>query len=89
MLFSVARYLTTPLAWTINEFAFRLSNGRSMDFVEAICSNRQNALKYRKLTNNYAKTSYRAVKPRVRESRGSSSEIYEAKIQFAPAVAVA
>jgi transposase-like protein len=59
----------------VNEFAFKLSNGRSMDFLEAVCSNPQNALKYNKLTNNYAKTSYRAVRPAIRRSRGSGSEI--------------
>lgn len=59
----------------VNEFAFKLSNGKSMDFINAVCSNKQNGLKYNKLTNNYAKTNYRAVRPRVRGSRGSSCQI--------------
>jgi len=59
----------------VNEFAFKLSNGNSMDFIEAVCSNKQNGLKYNKLTNNYAKTNYRAVRPRVRGSRRSGSKI--------------
>jgi len=59
----------------VNEFAFKLSNGSSMAFIDAVCSNKQNALKYNKLTNNYAKTNYRAVRARVRESRRISCEI--------------
>lgn len=60
----------------VNEFCFKLSNGgQSMSFLDAVCSNKQNALKYNKLTNNYAKTNYRAVRAGIRGSRGSSSEI--------------
>ncbi|MDO8741177.1 MAG: IS1595 family transposase [Candidatus Woesearchaeota archaeon] len=73
----------------VNEFAFRLSNGSSMDFVEAVCKNKQQGLKYRKLTRNYAKTNYRATKPAVRRSGKKGSQIYTAKIQFAHTVAVA
>ncbi len=63
----------------VNEFAFRLSNGGSLAFVEAVCTNHQNGLKYKKLTNNYAKTNYRAVRPRVRRGRRGGSKIQEAK----------
>lgn len=76
----------------VNEFAFRLSNGGSMDFIEAVCANQQNPLKYKKLTSNYAKTNYRAVKPRVRGNRRSGSQIQSAQAErvfVRPAVAIA
>lgn len=74
----------------VNEFAFRLSNGNSMDFIEAVCSNPQNGLKYNKLIRKNAKTNYRATKPRIRGSRTIGSKVQNTeRIFIRPAVAVA
>jgi len=72
----------------VNEFAFRLSSGGSANFVEAICKNKQNGLKYKKLIRKHAKTNYRAVKSTIRKSCQSSSEIQKA-IPLIQAIAVA
>ena len=73
----------------VNEFAFRLSSGGSMKFVEAVCKNKQNGLKYRKLIRKHAKkTNYRAVKPALQKGSQGGSQIQEVRFPIR-AVAVA
>lgn len=64
----------------VNEFAFRLSYGNSMDFLEAVCRNHQNGLKYRKLIRNAKKTNYTAVKSLPRKNSGVSIQIPKALV---------
>lgn len=59
----------------VNEFSFRMSNGQAIPFIEAVCNNNENRLKYKNLIRNYEKTNYRTIKPRVWGDSGSGSKI--------------
>jgi transposase-like protein len=73
----------------VNESAFRLSNGDSMDFVNAVCRNKQNGLKYKKLIRKNAKTNYRAVKPAIQRGSKTGSKIQKVSFPIIGTVAVA